>query len=123
MANTIAANLRNGANATETFKALGGKVKDDSIEPGKLCGETLGPAAGDLSFGYCPERLSGYASKLSAVCDDIGRHSGWSPGNALNRLQGKTGCAIERQSWSGNGSDRSNWRGSVSGVSDCVCCG
>ena len=38
------------------------------------------PATGkphrDPRFGYCPERVRGYASKLSAVCDDVSLYGG-----------------------------------------------
>jgi len=33
-------------------------------------------AAVHPSFGYCPDRVRGYASKLSAVCDDVSTHAG-----------------------------------------------
>ena len=42
---------------------------------GKLCGEAFPEEEPHPSFGYCPDRVRGYASKLSAVCDDVGTHT------------------------------------------------
>ena len=43
---------------------------------GKLCGESYSGATPDKDFGYCPDRVRGYASKLSAVCDDVSSSAG-----------------------------------------------
>ena len=43
---------------------------------GELCGEAFDKEKPHETFGYCPDRVRGYASKLSAVCDDVSSQAG-----------------------------------------------
>jgi hypothetical protein len=43
---------------------------------GKLLRTMYDKADPESRFGYCPDRVRGYASKLSAVCDDISLYGG-----------------------------------------------
>eukprot|EP01048_Picozoa_sp_COSAG05_P036882 COSAG05_NODE_16870_length_337_cov_0.462185_1_plen_72_part_10 len=43
---------------------------------GRLLRATLEKGEINKQFGYCADRVRGYASKLSAVCDDISAHDG-----------------------------------------------
>eukprot|EP01043_Picozoa_sp_COSAG02_P085418 COSAG02_NODE_23068_length_731_cov_1.060127_2_plen_162_part_01 len=55
------------AGSLKTFKVLtGGR--------GKLLRQEFDRETSQSKLGYCPDRVRGYASKLSAVCDDVSLH-------------------------------------------------